>query len=593
MSNNNRWNKLFKIKTNEWIKQANLKFNNKFDYSKVELVNSDTRVTIICPEHGEFKMIKRTHLNSEYGCIECMKIGKELKHQQRYVIDIEEWKKRCNLKFNNKFDYSKVESKKVTDKIIIICPDHGEIESTREYHEVSATGCKYCGGSAKLSTSEFIKKCEEIYPNRFVYNNVDYKNIDSPVIITCKIHGDFETLPNNFIRRIYGKYIGCSKCNELKGDADCKLYYIKLKNQNLWKIGVTRNTVEYRFGPNIKYFDIKTLKYFNCNSYESAIKYEEMILTHFKSHINEDINILGNSGGYSEVIKIDPINYIKLIYSKYNKFYNFLNNLDIEYEIIKHEFLNLFKINSIIFNYVVCNEKIHSVNFYNILSQQYGDTKIITLYEHTSNEKNLNIINNALQLNTNKIYARKCEVKEITKQQTQDFLNKYHIQGYRIDSFRLGLFHNNELIQVMTFGKSMFIKDSNYIEIYRLVSKSNLTVVGGASKLLNYFEQNFSNDYTHIVSYADGSFSNGNVYYKLGFDFSHETDNGYSYFHPDFKIHLSRYKSTKLNLKEYFAKGLYNIKSFDSNKTELENMKNNGYIKIFHAKQLAFIKEIR
>ena len=53
--------------TEKWIVRCNLKFNNKFDYSKVEITNAATKVTIICPIHNEIQMTKNQHEISVYA----------------------------------------------------------------------------------------------------------------------------------------------------------------------------------------------------------------------------------------------------------------------------------------------------------------------------------------------------------------------------------------------------------------------------------------------------------------------------------------------------------------------------------------------
>lgn len=57
--------------TNNNFKELSNKIhNNKYDYSKVEYKHSQTKVCIICPEHGEFWQVPNDHLRG-YGCIEC------------------------------------------------------------------------------------------------------------------------------------------------------------------------------------------------------------------------------------------------------------------------------------------------------------------------------------------------------------------------------------------------------------------------------------------------------------------------------------------------------------------------------------------
>lgn len=113
------------------------------------------------------------------------------------------------------------------------------------------------------------------------------------------------------------------------------------------------------------------------------------------------------------------------------------------------------------------------------------------------------------------IYARKCIIKEIDKKTTDEFLNQYHLQNTcKGQVVRLGLYCNNELIQLMTFGKPRYNKNYEY-ELLRLCTKSTYSVVGGAEKLFKYFKVHYTPK--SIVSYCDNSKFTGNIYYKLGF----------------------------------------------------------------------------
>lgn len=146
------------------------------------------------------------------------------------------------------------------------------------------------------------------------------------------------------------------------------------------------------------------------------------------------------------------------------------------------------------------------------------------------------ILKSKLNLNE-KIYARNCVIKEISSKESKEFINEYHLQGNVNASIRFGLFYNNELIQVMTFGKlrkclNQKSKDG-YFELYRLCSKSGITVVGGASKLLNYFIKKYSP--IEIISYASKDISNGNIYKTLGFNYDGETNCGFFYVTDDYQ----------------------------------------------------------
>ena len=180
------------------------------------------------------------------------------------------------------------------------------------------------------------------------------------------------------------------------------------------------------------------------------------------------------------------------------------------------------------------------------------------------------------------IMARKCTIKELTNKETDIFLIDNHLQGKCVSSIRYGLYFNNELVSVMTFGQSRINKKYEY-ELIRFCSLKNVTIVGGASKLLKYFERNI-NPKT-LISYANRRWSKGNLYEVLNFKLIGKTKPNYFYFkHGQNNMLYSRQQFQKHKLKD-------KLNIFDSNKTETENMFSNNYRKIYDAGNLLYLKE--
>lgn len=120
------------------------------------------------------------------------------------------------------------------------------------------------------------------------------------------------------------------------------------------------------------------------------------------------------------------------------------------------------------------------------------------------------------------IYARQCELKEISKQEVDNFTETYHISGKcNGQKYRYGLFYNNELVQIMSFGAPRYNHRFDY-ELLRLCTKSNYKVVGGASKLFKHFISTIE-DGQSIISYCDRSKFNGTVYEQIGMKLDHTT----------------------------------------------------------------------
>lgn len=177
-----------------------------------------------------------------------------------------------------------------------------------------------------------------------------------------------------------------------------------------------------------------------------------------------------------------------------------------------------------------------------------------------------------------RIYARKCEIGEIDAKTKTKFLNDNHIQGNDVSKIRLGLFHNSELISIMTFGRRK-IGGKSHFELIRFCNKLNTQVIGGASKLFKHFMSNY--EFENIVSFADRRFSNGNLYKTLKFDFKHYSTLNYWYFKDENKILFHRVNFQKHKLKD-------KLKTFDENLSEWENMKNNGWSRIWDCGNFVF-----
>ena len=113
------------------------------------------------------------------------------------------------------------------------------------------------------------------------------------------------------------------------------------------------------------------------------------------------------------------------------------------------------------------------------------------------------------------LYARKLEIKEVDKKECNEFLNNYHLQNScNGKEVRLGLYKDNELIEIMTFGKPRYNKNYEW-ELLRLCTKPEYKVVGGAEKLFKHFIELVNPQ--SVISYCDNSKFSGEVYTRLGF----------------------------------------------------------------------------
>ncbi len=193
------------------------------------------------------------------------------------------------------------------------------------------------------------------------------------------------------------------------------------------------------------------------------------------------------------------------------------------------------------------------------------------------------MILNKLGKTINKIFARKTIIKEITDNKLiKEFLENNHLQGFVGSKIKIGLFYENDLVSLMTFGnlrKTMNSKsDNNQYEMLRFCNKLNTNVIGGASKLFNYFIKTYNPK--QVISYADRSYSNGDLYEQLGFKLQDITAPNYYYVIDG----IRKYRFG-------FRKDILIKEGYDPSKTEHEIMLERKIYRIYNSGNYKFIKK--
>jgi hypothetical protein len=180
----------------------------------------------------------------------------------------------------------------------------------------------------------------------------------------------------------------------------------------------------------------------------------------------------------------------------------------------------------------------------------------------------------------NKIYARKCVVREVISKKGKEFMVDNHIQGSVNSSVRLGLYHKDELVSLMTFSKGRVImggKKDEY-ELNRFCNKINTNVIGAASKLLKHFEKTYSPE--RIISYSDIRLFGGGMYESLGFSRDGQSKPNYWYIMGTHRYH-------RFN----FRKGKLITEGFDKSKTEKQIMMDRKIYRIYDCGNVRWVKK--
>jgi very-short-patch-repair endonuclease/ribosomal protein L36 len=183
---------------------------NQYDYSKSNYVGADKPIVIICKDHGEFEQRPVSHWNG-HGCEECA--------QQRRIksrtLSRNEFVLRATAAHNDLYDYSKANYIKSTEKIVIICKEHGEFKQRPASH-IRGSGCPKCArkrtvAGKKSNTLEFIKSAKKIHGDFYDYSKVKYNKAIEPIVIVCSRHGEFKQMPNTHLNGS-----GCQKCADMR-----------------------------------------------------------------------------------------------------------------------------------------------------------------------------------------------------------------------------------------------------------------------------------------------------------------------------------------------------------------------------------------
>ena len=192
--------------------------------------------------------------------------------------------------------------------------------------------------------------------------------------------------------------------------------------------------------------------------------------------------------------------------------------------------------------------------------------------EDKTREKLIRLINNRLGISKPiRVNGRDCDIRVVADKDSREFTDKHHLQGYSASSIRLGIYYNDKLLGLMTFGKPRFNSRYEY-ELIRLVWDTNYAVIGGAEKLYKHFIRNYNP--TSVISYCDISKFNGKVYGKLGFKLGGLSAPNYKWvsMNGDNTV-LTRYQTQKKRLIAY-GYG-------DESQTEVEIMQSLGFLRVY------------
>jgi hypothetical protein len=474
---------------------------------------------------------------------------------------------KATIKHSNFYDYSKTIYVSAKKEVVITCPVHGDFKQQPFSHYLY--GCSDCGfirtrDKKRIPFEKIKERSIQKHNGFYTYENVaNYDNQEILYSITCPIHGDFK---QNFESHLSGR--GCSKCGRIKTTQKQMLTQEEAINKAN-KVHLNR----YTYGQNFNYKGDKNNIIITCKKHG---EFTQLANAHFagsgcqkcaKVSSKDEEEIRAFLGGYINIGKAN-----RTILDKGAELDFYIKDLNLAIEF-----------NGLYFH---CDAFQNDNYHLNKTKQcQEKGIKLIHIFEDEwKNKKDIvkSRLFNLIGKTESRVFARSCEVREVDSKEAMAFLENNHLQGKLGAKKRLGLYYNNELVSLMTFGelrKSLGSKqEEGAWELLRFCNKLNTNVVGGSSKLLKYFENNYN--WSTITSYADLRWSEGELYKTLNFELCHQSKPNYFYIRGRTREHRFKYR------KDVLVKD-----GFDKNKTEKQIMKERGYHRIYDCGALKFIRQ--
>lgn len=463
----------------------------------------------------------------------------------------------------NKYDYSKVDYKSASKKVLIVCEQHGIFEQKPTRH-LQGRGCRSCGQNSlserfRLTKEEFEKKSMKVHGNQYNYSLVKYKNNTTKVEILCKKHGSFWQAAGSHLSGCK-----CPKCNGGVGiTTDDFVSKAKKKHKGKYcyhKVSyINTNTRVIITCPLHGDFEQSPLSHLSgggCSICGKKSQMEKRRLTSTQ-FINQAKKVHGDRYSYSKVqyvnnrtkviivckdhgdFKQTPSNHIKprncpkcigLGTSKVeDSLFEFVNRIISCEQSVRGLLKGRFEIDV----YIPCKKMAielnglywHSDRFATKLSllnktidcQGKGVLLLHIFDDEWRDKKDIveSIIKDKIGYHENILNSNDCTIQTVCNKDKINFLNQNHIKGNSRSSLNIGLYFKGELVLVMTFLKIKHKCKPNSWKLVTYCIKTRTHIVGGESRLLKYFKKNYKWD--EIMSNIDLRWGDGSNLIKLGF----------------------------------------------------------------------------
>lgn len=539
------------LSSEDFISKAMEVHGDRFDYSRLVYSKSSVKVNISCKQHGEFWILPFDHLKG--GCPKCG----IAERSEKAKFSRAEFIEKAEAIHGKKYDYSLVEYVKSTEKVAILCPIHGVFHQEANSH-LQGKGCAECADlkladARRLTLEDFIQSAKKVHGDRYGYSKVFYLSYGAKVTIVCAEHGDFRQTPADHLS---GK--GCRKCASVKN--------------GLYSRHTTGSFIEKAKEIHGDRYDYSLVSY-STGKDHVPIKCERHGVFHqlAYAHLNgQGCPVCGRD--YASDAEKEMSDFVESLAAVKRNDRSVIRPLEIdclvEDSAIGFEFCGLF--------YHSSKFKDDDYHLYKARLASSAGLRLLQIFEDEwAFKKDIvkSIIKTSLGKTDVKINARNLEKRVISKTTAKDFINSNHIQGWSEAEFCYGLFSDTDLVAVATFSSSrsaLHDLESGYFELVRYCSLLNSSIRGGLSKLISEFVAD--KNPLAIKTFCDLRLFSGKGYEAVGFKLQHISKPGYYYVNGLKRLSRLGFRKHLLASK---------LKVFDPKLSERENMRLNGYNRIY------------
>jgi len=488
------------LTTEEFIAQALAVHGDKYDYSQSVYTKSTGYLTIICPEHGPFKMQAIRHTCDKRGCKAC---------NTQSTKFVKEFVDKARAVHGDRYDYSQAVYVKAIKPVTIICKEHGPFQQQARHH-LNGHHCPACAGRPEIDTEEFIRRAQELHGDRYDYTQTVYRGKAWKVTVKCPEHGLFEQRAADHMRRGYG----CPVCAQLVRNEKQTLTHDQFID-----LSRTVHGDRYDYSKAVYTKSIEPVTII-CREHGA---FEQLAAVHVRG-----------SGCPRCAHKIsNPEIEIKALLESWRPDLEWVAN---NRTLIKPQELDLYcpelKL-AVEYN----GARWHSEEFKpdhlyhqkKSLAVSDAGARLIHVWEHHWRDplyrtRMEHVLRHALGL-SQPVGARTLTLGPLDPSVSRELLHTWHAQGSVGATHHLALWDRDQVMAVMTFGRPRFNRDRDW-ELLRYCNRPGYRVQGGASRLLREFVRTVSGS---VMTYAalDRTAIHDCMYARLGFVLDGFTDPGY------------------------------------------------------------------